>query len=731
MIGCQSSPVKDAGRVRPTLPAIGAIAVLLLCAGAPARPRAQAAGGASVESDPDAHTWSIGNADIRVTFRINAANDLVLSDIRNPRTNHSFDVLSDADSTVTINGTTSSLGASASGWALDGVDVSEIGTGVQLAFRFHTSKAPLTIVRSYACYPGSPVIETWTTFRANNGASVTVSNLSTWRSTMLASAVHYTTGLEQDAAGSPIDDAFTVGSDAVSSGSPLLLTARNRSTSEFLPMIAADAQSDEFFGGLLWSGAWQISATRIGGAIQIAAGLPSLIRTVDAAHPLDAPHGFFGFTAGGRGDVSEALRAFIVQGIRGGRGFEPLVTYNTWFAYGTEIDEQSMMDEMTEAAVMGVELFVVDAGWYVGAGSGMDFDSGLGTWEVDRARFPNGLGALRSYAHSLGLKFGLWVEPERVDRTTVGRPGLVREEWLAKNNGSYQAVRTAQVCLASPEARQWVLDKLTGLLDEAAPDYLKLDNNLWVNCNRSGHGHSANDGNFAHVTGLYDVLSTLRSRYPQMQIENCSQGGNRLDFGMLRYTDTAWLDDRTSPAVHVRHNLEGAMAFFPPQYLLSFVIEDSGEPLVNAPDLPLYMQSRMPGILGLTYRAADLSQRDRDGITAQIAVYKKVRARLRDSSARLLTGQATAGDGPAWDAVQQLDVVSGDTVIYAFQNDPSTPRVSLQPERLETGATYNVTTPDGMVLRQATGADLMSDGIEIGSSPESSAHVLLLQKNLP
>ena len=732
MIGCQSSPVKDAGRGRPTVPAIGVIAVLLLCIGAPARPRAAAdVGGASVSSDPDAHTWSIGNADIRATFQVNAANDLVLADIRNPRTNRSFDVVADADNTVTINGTTSPLGASASGWSLDGVDVAKVGTGVQLAFRFRTSKAPVTIVRSYACYPGSPVIETWTTFRVTGGATVTISNLSVWRATMPASAVHYTTGLEEDAAGAPIDDAFTIGSDAVGSANPRILTAPNRSTSEYLPLITADAQSDEFFGGLLWSGAWQIAAARVGSAIQLSAGLPSLTRTIDAGHPLDAPHGFFGFTAGGRGDVAEALRTFVVEGLRNGRGFEPLVTYNTWFSYGTEIDEQSMMDEMTAAAVMGVELFVVDAGWYVGAGPGMDFDSGLGTWEVDRTRFPNGLGALRTYAHSLGLKFGLWVEPERVDRTTVGLPGLVREEWLAKNNGSYQAVRTAQICLASPEARQWLLDKMTGLLDEVAPDYLKLDNNLWVNCNRTGHGHSTTDGNFSHVTGLYDVLATLRARYPQMQIENCSQGGNRLDFGMLRYTDTAWLDDRTSPAVHVRHNLQGAMAFFPPQYLLSFVIEDSEEPLVNAPDLPLYMQSRMPGILGLTYRAANLSQRDRDRITAQIAVYKTLRALLRDSSARLLTDQAAAGGGPSWDAVQQLATASGNSVIYAFQNDASAPRISLQPERLESDATYTVSTLDGTVLRQTAGAELMSGGIEIDSSPDSSAHVLLLQKSRP
>ena len=729
MIGCQSFPTRAVRRVRRrALATIGTVA-LLFCGYSITRTHAASVGSAFVSTDANAHTWTIGNDDIRVIFRLTAEQDLVLDEIRNPKTALAFAAVMAADSTVTINGSTSSLGAAASGWALDGVATSETATGVVLAFTFRSSTAPVVIVRSYACYPGSPTIEAWTTIRATGNSAVIVSNLNVWQLAMTASAVHYTTGLRQDAAGSPVDDAFTIASDPVSSSSPLRLIAQNRSTSDYLPMISADTPSDEFFGGLMWSGAWQMTATRTGGAIAIAAGLPAMSRAVDAAHPLETPHGFFGFTPGARGDVADALRAFVVNGIRQGRPFQPLVTYNTWFSYGTEIDEQTMKDEMIEAAIMGVELFVVDAGWYVGAGQGTDFDSGLGTWEVDSVRFPNGLAALRDYAHSLGLQFGLWVEPERVDRTTVGRPGLAREEWLAKNNNSYQADRTAQICLASPAAEQWVLDKLTQLLDQVAPDYLKWDNNLWVNCNRSGHGHSTTDGNFAHVSALYDLLATLHARYPRMQIENCSQGGNRLDFGMLRYTDVAWVDDRTSPSVHVRHNLQGATGFFPPQYLLSFVIEDSSEPLVNAPDLPLYMQSRMLGILGLTYRAADLSQIDRDRIAEQIAVYKRLRGVLRDASGKLLTAQAAPDNGPPWDIVQQLGTPTGDAALFAFQNDPSASGVVIQPERLDAGAIYTVSAPDGTPLRQATGAELAADGIDIESSPDTSAHVLLLQKN--
>src|SRR5581483_6975227 len=318
---------------------------------------------------------------------------------------------------------------------------------------------------------------------------------------------------------------------------------------------------------------------------------------------IDGAHVVFGVAPGGLAQASAALRSYVLAGIRGGRALRPLVTYNTWFAYGTEIDEPTREAEMDRVAALGVELFVVDAGWYEGAGASgpFDFDSGLGSWTADPARFPNGLRPLRDYAHHLGMQFGIWVEPERVNLALVGSPG-VDEAWLATAGGNYGSDHAAQICLTVPGARQYILDRLTALIDAVQPDYLKWDNNMWVNCDRDGHGHGATDGNFAHVTALYQILATLRDQYPNLLIENVSGGGNRLDLGMLRFTDAAWMDDRTAPSVHVRPNIEGLSAVFPPAYLLSFVTDHDTEPLHVSPDLPLYFRSRMAGALCLCFR---------------------------------------------------------------------------------------------------------------------------------
>lgn len=683
---------------------------------------------ASLTSDVSSQgtRWTIANDEVEATWRLTSAG-LLLEQIVNPRTGRSLGIPSAPDSTVTINGTTAALGSSAGGWILQDVSATDGDSGPQLALTFRSQRAPVVAVRTYACYRGSPAIETWTTFRTTGSAAVTVSNLNIWQMTVPSGVVQYEFGLRGDAAGVQIDEAFSLQTASLEAGAELNLEESNRSTEQYLPMIGADLAEDEFFGGVMWSGSWQILVQALPDRqARVTAGVPKVSITVDGAHPLETPHGFFGFTPGGRGEISTALREFVMRGVRGGRPFQPLVTDNTWFSYGTDLDQEGLMDEMAGAASVGVERFVVDAGWHLGSGSGSDFEPGLGSWEVDRRRFPDGLGALREYAHALGMQFGIWVEPERVALSTVDRPRLAQQAWLASDNGNFGSPTARQICLASPGARQWVIDRLVELVDEVQPDYLKWDNNLWVNCTRSGHAHGSTDGNFSHVKGLYAVLGTLRQRYPNLQIENCSQGGNRADFGMLGYTDTAWMDDRTSPAVHVRRNLEGLMTFFPPGYLLSFVLNDN-EPIIDSPDLGLFLRSRMPGILGLTYRSSQLNESDRDRLAAEIGVYKELRDTVANASGTLLTDQAAPDGGPAWDALQETRRDSADAIIFAFQNDAAVPGIALRPRGLERDTVYEVTTQGREAISTATGAELMEKGVEIHESFDSAARIIRLR----
>jgi alpha-galactosidase len=427
------------------------------------------------------------------------------------------------------------------------------------------------------------------------------------------------------------------------------------------------------------------------------------------------------------------MGVFIDRAIRRGRPYNHLVTYNTWFQYGTAIDEGTLASEIDAAADLGVELFVVDAGWYKAGSDPTDFTTGIGVWEADPERFPSGLAALSDRAHERGMKFGIWVEPERVDLSTVNKPGLARERWLATQRGRFDpskrnALATfAQVCLAVPEARNWIVERLSRLIDEVHPDYLKWDNNYWLNCDRPGHAHGRTDGNFSHVEGLQQILATLRERYPDLVIENCSGGGNRLEPSMLGFSDTAWMDDRSLSPTHVRHNLEGLTVLLPPASLLSFVFGNEWGAEPGGSDVGFAFRSRMPGILGGAWRTSELDPSARSRMREQIATYRRLRDLLPDAAVRLLTDQIHEDASGVWDALQETSASTGAAVLFAFENPGAPPSVTLRPRGLRPAVIYDIVSVDAGPLGRASGETLMSAGVDVVSSSTSRAHIIELR----
>ncbi len=679
---------------------------------------------AYIAHDNGSDRWTIGSRQLALVLGFDATGTLTLRQMSNPVAGRVWDIGATADTSLTIAGDKVVLGSGAT--SLVSAAPQTTDRGVELVFTFEHLAQRLRIIRGYACYPGSPTIETWTRIETLRGAApVALNDLVGWQISMPLGTVRWLGGLRGDSADNLEAGAFALASRDLGPGERMDIGSDGRSTEQFVPFILVDNGRDEFFGGVQWSGAWRIGFERAGDRLTVTVGFPGTAPAVSASRPIDVPHTFFGLNSKSSNDESAAVRQFILKGIRGGRPLTPLVTYNSWFPYGTDITEETMSAEMRRAAAIGIELFVVDAGWYTGAGAfgEYDFDSGLGAWTVDSQRFPSGLSGLAAEAHGANMKFGIWVEPERVDLDTVDKPGLAHEAWLATRDGHYGSDRTAQLCLAHPGARQWVLDRLTQLIDSAHADYLKWDNNFWLNCNRAGHEHGADDGNYAHVQALYAILAELRRRYPDLLIENVSGGGNRLDFGMLAYTDTAWMDDRSAPSTHVRHNIEGLTFAMPPAYLLSFVI-DSDESLAGD-DLPAIMRSRMPGILGLTYRADQISSDVSAIFAAEISRYKTIRGIIAQSDATLLSDQAPV-DVDRWDVLQEVSDDRHQALIFAFKGGEGDGYTTVYPRGLSPDLTYDVGSFDSGPIGSSSGAILMKNGIEVRHTTGSKAHVLVL-----
>jgi alpha-galactosidase len=678
-------------------------------------------GDASINHDVAAHTWKVSAGGASMVLTIDPADDYAITSFMSPSGSEWIRAVN-ADAVVTVNGRARFFGRRSDGFAYSSASARTNGLRLELAATFLLASDNLSATRHVAVVSGSPTFEVWTTFQSLGGA-IALSNLDGFQASIAPGSINWLTGEQPLASNPTLDSEFGRRKQSLSVNQTVSFGSTARSSEGTVPWLSVDGATDEFYSALMWSGGWSLQVSRTSSALSIDWGLGPMT-TVAGAAAVEGPHVLIGVASGSLPAAAAAMRTYVLQGLRAGRAIAPLVTYNTWYAYGTAVDEASMQSEMARAASMGVELFVIDAGWYLGVDTKdtTDFTPGLGSWTVDPNRFPDGLAALAATAHSLGMKFGVWVEPERVDINLVGQYGL-DESWLATSGGDYQSDNSALICLAGAAGRQWVIDHLTAFIDAVRPDYLKWDNNLWVNCDRAGHGHGATDGSFQHVTALYGILTTLRQRYPAMIIENCSGGGNRIDFAMLQYTDVAWMSDQTSPSVRVRHNVEGLSLIFPPAYLLSFLTDLGWEPLHDSPDLSLYARSRMMEAFGLSVRSLWLSDADVAALGGQVAFYKRLRPLVTAASVTALSAQAL-GDETQWDLLQETGT-GGGIVIFAFNGAAAPTTTTVTPANVPPTALYQVLSIDGTVRGTISGADLTANGITLLRSPVTAAQILL------
>ncbi len=227
------------------------------------------------------------------------------------------------------------------------------------------------------------------------------------------------------------------------------------------------------------------------------------------------------------------------------------VLINNWEATEFDFDAEKLVDIAREAAELGIELFVMDDGWFGARDSDL---SGLGDWTVNEKKLPGGLEALVPRIRALGMGFGLWVEPEMVSENS----DLYRAhpDWALGAPGRPQTLGRSQLVLdfSRQEVRDHIYDALRRVLDSAEISYIKWDMNrsltdVWsaaLPADRQGEAYHR------YVLGVYDLLERLHRDYPGLLIEGCSGGGGRFDAGMLYYTPQIWCSDNTDAIDRLR-----------------------------------------------------------------------------------------------------------------------------------------------------------------------------------
>ena len=336
---------------------------------------------------------------------------------------------------------------------------------------------------------------------------------------------------------------------------------RGLSGPEFAPffMIDEHAAATErsgavYFGALIWSGNWSIHVAKdCYNRTNVCGGISDFDFEweLEGGEQFETPVFVWGYTEKGFGDAGRKTvdyeRRYVMAPQEAEREL-PLV-YNAYGTYMSQINEEKITSIIDTAAALGVELFVMDAGW---TGDGDDnsygYRHGFGDWTVNTDRFPNGLLPIADAVHAKGMKFGIWMEPEAVN------PGsnLIKEhpDWIhcCPSRAPVEYACRYVFNFAIDEAAQYMTDKIIKLVEDYKLDYFKMDfcQNVQVFAYRSGSGNQK-DIWVRHVQNLYKCYETLKKRFPGMIIENCAAGGLRADMGMLKFSGRMNRSDNQDP----------------------------------------------------------------------------------------------------------------------------------------------------------------------------------------
>lgn len=293
------------------------------------------------------------------------------------------------------------------------------------------------------------------------------------------------------------------------------------------------------------------------------------------------------------------------------------VVYNNWEATMFDFSKPKLVSLMKKAADLGVELFVLDDGWF---GSRDDDSHGLGDWEVNSKKIPGGLKSLSDIAALHHMRFGIWMEPEMVNEES--KCYKAHPEWIIQDHlhkpikGRHQFM----LDLSKKEVQDFVVDSVSEVLNSADITYLKWD------CNRMMSDFPLVPSTFFHdyILGLYSVLARLAFTFPDVLFENCASGGNRFDLGMLSYFPQSWLSDDTDS--FQRYYIQsGAYLGYPLSVCSNHVSAKTSNQMLRKSSLDAKFDIASFGILGYELDLNDLTSIDEKTIAGQIAYYKEHR----------------------------------------------------------------------------------------------------------
>lgn len=471
--------------------------------------------------------------------------------------------------------------------------------------------------------------------------------------------------------------------------------------------------AEVWFGQIHYSGNWRIDfESTHSNHLQVVGGInfwdTSLM--LGAGETFITPKFSFGYTNKGTEAAAQQVHQYVQKEILPGQKQDKIrpVIYNSWYATGFNLNENQQIELAKKAKEIGVELFVMDDGWF----KGRKLDTaGLGDWDVDLEKFPNGLQSLISKINEIGLDFGIWVEPEMVNPNS----DLYRKhpDWALHfpNRDKTEWRNQLVLNLAREDVYNYLLESMTKLLNDHNIKFIKWDRNRGLS--QPGWPAAEKDMQrevrIKYVENLYRLIDKLEERFPNVMFETCSSGGGRPDLGMLERMDQTWASDNTDPIDRLFIQY-GYLSAYPANTMVCWT--NGSDSHRAGLGLNYTFDVAMQGVLGIGQDITKWNEEQKNIATHKIAEYKQVRSLVQQGVVDRLKSPFEGNKV----AIQYTDREQAGSVVFCYNlgevmegtTDESTQNTLLKLKNLKAEELYFVegqTTP-------YTGAYLMDVGVK-------------------
>ena len=335
------------------------------------------------------------------------------------------------------------------------------------------------------------------------------------------------------------------------------------------------------------------------------------------------------------------------------------ILINSWEAFCFDVDEEKCLSLAKKAADLGIELFVLDDGWFKNR---VCDKNALGDWIEDENKFPNGIEHLVKEINKMGMQVGIWFEPEMVSPNS----DLYRKhsDWIIRSQNYEPILSRCQYVLdlSNPEVCDYVIESLSKVLSKTNVTYVKWDMNRHITDLGSYYLEKDRQRELSHryMLGLYHILDELNKRFPNVLFEGCSSGGGRFDAGMLYYMPQTWTSDNTDAVCRMKIQY-GTSLLFPPITMGAHVSAVPNHQVGRITPLQTRFIVAMSGNLGYEMDLAQISDEEKEAIKEQIKFYKSIREVIQKGSFYRLKNPQN-GNEAAWNFVSE----DKKTVIYCY-----------------------------------------------------------------